>query len=72
MCETHTHLTFTLAAKVETRLTFGVPLLLGLVTIQADDEAALLTDPVDVEERRLAGVAHLPHAPHRSLPRQLG
>lgn len=64
--------TFPLAVKLKARLTFGVPFLLGLVTIQADDKAALLTDPVDVKERRFACVAHLPHAPHRSLPRQLG
>lgn len=64
-------LTFKLAVKLKTGLTFGVPFLLGLVTIQADDEAAFLTDPMDVEECRFAGVAHLPHAPHRSLPHQL-
>lgn len=67
----HTRLTFNLTVKLETRLTFGVPFLFCLVTIQADDKATFLTDPVDVEEGCFASIAHLPHAPHRSLPRQL-
>ena len=45
--------------------------LLGLVAVQADHKATLLTHPVDVEECGLAGVTHLPHAAHCSLPRQL-
>jgi len=58
-------------AAMYTVLTFGVLLLLGLVAVQADDEATLLTHPVDVEQGGLAGITHLPHAPHRTLPRQL-
>lgn len=52
--------------------TFGAPLLLGFVAIQANDKAAFLAHPVDVEERHLAGIAHLPHPSDGPFPRQLG
>lgn len=60
------------AGNEKTGLTFGNPPFLGFVAIQAHNEATLLTHPVDVEERHLAGVAHLPHPSDGSLPRQLG
>ena len=42
------------------------------VTVDAHDEAALVTHPVHVEESRVTHVTHLTHALHRSLPRDLG
>lgn len=67
----YSHLVWSLTCP-NTVLTFGAPSLLGLVAVQADNKATFLTDPVDVEERRLAGITHLPHPPYCSLPRQLG
>ena len=40
-----------------------------LITVQADEHPAHPADPVVVEQRRLAHVAHLADAPHRPLPR---
>ena len=40
-----------------------------LEAVQADDKAALVADPVHVEERRVADVTHLTHALDSTLPR---
>lgn len=40
-----------------------------LIAVEANDEAALAAGPVEIEERRLADVAHLPHTLHHPLPR---
>jgi hypothetical protein len=40
-----------------------------LITVQADEHPAHPADPVVVEQRRLAHVAHLADAPHGPLPR---
>ena len=40
----------------------------GLITVQTDEHPADSTDPVIVEESRLADITHLPHTSHWSLP----
>ena len=42
------------------------------VTVDAHDEATLVTHPVHVEEGRVTHVTHLTHTLYRSLPRDLG
>ena len=44
---------------------------LGAVAIGADGKAALSARPVNVEQRRVASVAHLPHSLDRPLPDHL-
>lgn len=38
------------------------------IAVEAGDVPALATDPVDVEQRRAADVAHLTNAVHGSFP----
>ncbi len=42
------------------------------VTVDAHDEATLVTDPVNVKQRGVTHVTHLPHSLDCSLPRNLG
>lgn len=40
-----------------------------LIAIEADDESALATSPVEVKQRGFANVAHFTHALHYPFPR---